>query len=435
MEILLDKILGKRNIAVLSALLTMGLLGGCGSEAAGAVEVSEVQALEEAGAEAFSANDNLGVEVVAGSDEIIGDESANQNGAANSVHIVMVGDILLHTPVEEAAKDDETGKYDFSFIFENTEDIIKSADIAIANQEVIIGGEELGVSGYPAFNAPYEIGDALSAAGFDVICHATNHALDKGKKGITNCLAYWRAAHPDMLVTGIYDNEKDAAVEAIPIIERGGIKIAVLNYTYGTNGIAAPADMPYAVSELNKDRVVAQLDLAEKEADFTIVCPHWGTEYNLGISGEQKKWAQLFRDHGADLVIGTHPHVIEPVEFYEDEDKENITNNHGGGDMPVYYSLGNFVNWTSGTGAGTADRMVGGIAEITVSRKGNGEVSVDDFDVKNIVCHVSYGDKNIRVYPLDEYTSDLASENEIIKQDSSFSKEYCEKLCKEVYGD
>ncbi|MBP5745235.1 MAG: CapA family protein, partial [Lachnospiraceae bacterium] len=128
-----------------------------------------------------------------------------------SVNIIMVGDILLHTPVEEAAKNDETGIYDFDFIFDNSKDKISSADIAIANEEVIIGGEELKVSGYPAFNAPYEIGDALYDAGFDVICHATNHALDKGKKGIINCLDYWRSAHPDMIVTGIYDNEADAS--------------------------------------------------------------------------------------------------------------------------------------------------------------------------------------------------------------------------------
>ena len=425
MEILLNKhFRDKRNIALMSALLTMGVLVGCGKEA---VQPTDAAATA-------SSDEDAQVLVEAGDESSLGEDAAEQADNADSVRIVMVGDILLHTPVEEAAKDDETGKYDFGFIFEDTEDYIKSADIAIANQEVIIGGEELGISGYPAFNAPYEIGDALYDAGFDVICHATNHALDKVKKGVINCLKYWRTAHPDMLVTGIYDNEQDAAYDSIPIIERGGIKIAILNYTYGTNGIPAPSDMPYAVSMLDMDRVVAQLDIAEKEADLTIVCPHWGTEYNLGISADQKKWAEVFRDHGADLVIGTHPHVIEPLEFYEDEDTGSITNNHGGGDMPVFYSLGNFVNWTSGRGAGTADRMVGGMAEITISRKDDGEVSVDEYDVRDIVCHVKSGDRNIRVYPLSEYTADLASENEIIKQDSSFSKEYCEELCKKVYG-
>ncbi len=360
-------------------------------------------------------------------------QEAEEEPVVQSVRIIMVGDILLHTPVEKAAKNDETGEYDFDFIFDHSREIISEADIAIANQEVIIGGEELGVSGYPAFNAPYEVSDALYNAGFDVICHGTNHALDRGSKGIVNCLDNWRKTYPDMLVLGIYDNEQDASAERVPIIERNGIRVAVLNYTYGTNGIPAPADMPYAVSLLDKERVVAQLDIAEKEADFTIVCPHWGTEYNLGISSYQKKWTEIFREHGADAVIGTHPHVIEPVVFYEDEDADNITNNHGGGDMPVFYSLGNFVNWTSGTGKGVANRMVGGMADISISRKENGEVSIDDHSVHSFVCHVRSGDRNVTVYPLEEYSEELASQNEIRKQDSSFSREYCDELISRVY--
>ena len=349
----------------------------------------------------------------------------------NSVNIIMVGDILLHTPVEEAAKNDLTGAYNFDFIFEHSKGKIESADIAIVNEEVIIGGEALGVSGYPAFNAPYEIGDALYKSGFDVVCHATNHALDKGKNGLVSCLAYWRSTHPDMIVTGIYDNADSAS--SFPVIERNGIKIAILNYTYGTNGISAPKDMPYAVSMLNKDRVITQLDLAEQTADFTIVCPHWGTEYNLGITKDQEKWAQIFREHGADVVIGTHPHVIEPYLFYDDE-IAGITNNHGNGDMLVYYSLGNFVNWTSGQGAGVANRMVGGMADFTISKKADGEVSIDSFTVDNYVCHVQSGDENVTVYPLDAYTEELAAQNEIRKQDSKFSKAYCTELCAKVYG-
>ena len=147
------------------------------------------------------------------------------------ITIVMVGDILLHTPVEEAAKDD-AGNYSFDFIFEDTRRDIASADIAIVNQEVIIGGEELGVSGYPAFNAPTEIGDALVKAGFDVVCHGTNHALDKGKKGVLNTLDYWEENHPEITILGINDSKEDQ--ENITIIEQDGIKIALLNYTYGT---------------------------------------------------------------------------------------------------------------------------------------------------------------------------------------------------------
>ena len=345
------------------------------------------------------------------------------------ITIVMVGDILLHTPVEEAAKDD-AGNYNFDFIFEDTKKDIVSADIAIVNQEVIIGGEELGVSGYPAFNAPTEIGDALVKAGFDVVCHGTNHALDKGKKGILNTLDYWEENHPEITILGINDSKEDQ--ENITIIEQDGIKIALLNYTYGTNGISLPKGMPYAVDMLDKDKVISDLKYAEENADFTIVCPHWGTEYELGTDSSQKKWAKIFREYGADLVIGTHPHVIEPIEMMEDG-KTGYSNNHGNGDMLVYYSLGNFVNWTSGKGKGVANRMVGGMAQISIGLDKNGEVVIKDYGVEALVCHVKSGDRNIRVCPLSSYSETMGLENEIRKQDSTFSTQYCIDLANSIW--
>lgn len=345
------------------------------------------------------------------------------------ITIVMVGDILLHTPVEEAAEDD-AGNYNFDFIFEDTKKDIASADIAIVNQEVIIGGEELGVSGYPAFNAPTEIGDALVKAGFDVVCHGTNHALDKGKKGILNTLDYWEENHPEITILGINDSKEDQ--ENITIIEQDGIKIALLNYTYGTNGISLPKSMPYAVDMLDKDKVISDLKYAEENADFTIVCPHWGTEYELGTDSSQKKWAKIFREYGADLVIGTHPHVIEPIEMMED-DSPGYSNNHGNGDMLVYYSLGNFVNWTSGKGKGVANRMVGGMAQISIGFDKNGEVVIKDYGVEALVCHVKSGDRNIRVCPLSSYSEAMGLENEIRKQDSTFSTQYCIDLVNNIW--
>ena len=180
----------------------------------------------------------------------------------------MVGDILLHTPVEKAALQ-EDGKYSFDAIFENLQEEIQAADLAIVNQEVILGGEELGISGYPAFNAPYAVGDALVEAGFDVICHGTNHALDKGKKGLNKCLTYWQENYPDIAVLGIHDSQQSQ--DDIYIYEQGNIRIAVLNYTYGTNGIALPQDMPYAVDLLEEAKVKAAIQKAEEMADFTIV--------------------------------------------------------------------------------------------------------------------------------------------------------------------
>jgi poly-gamma-glutamate synthesis protein (capsule biosynthesis protein) len=347
----------------------------------------------------------------------------------NDVNIIMVGDILLHSPVEEAAVN-ESGEYNFDFIFDRTRKDISTADIAIVNQEVIIGGEELGISGYPNFNAPYQIGDALVKTGFDVVCHGTNHALDRGKKGIVNSCNYWKKTHPEITVVGI--NQTESEYSNINIIKKNDIRIAILNYTYGTNGIKAPSDMPHAVDTLEVSKVKSDLAYAEQNADFTIVCPHWGTEYVLNPDSYQKEWTKRFRKYGADLVIGTHPHVIEPVEMLEDS-IAGISNNKGNGDMLVYYSLGNFVNWTSSSGKGIANRCVGGMAQITIGRDKNGEVVIKDHGIKALVCHLQQGPKGVSVYPLSDYTDELGKKNAIIAQDSHFSRLYCIDLCNKVW--
>lgn len=339
------------------------------------------------------------------------------------VSLIMVGDILLHTPVENAAKQ-EDGSYNFDAVFANMKDEIEAADLAIVNQEVIIGGEELGISGYPAFNAPHAIGDALVDAGFDVVCHGTNHALDKGKKGLVSCLNFWQENYPDIAVLGVNGSEEEQ--EELYIYEQDGIRIAILNYTYGTNGIPLPEDMPYAVDMLEKEKVIADIQKAEELADFTIVCPHWGTEYKLEPSAEQKRWTDIFLENGVDLVLGTHPHVIEPVEWVRDEDN--------GHEMLVYYSLGNFVNWTSGTGAGVANRMVGGMAQVTLSVEEE-KVYIAEYGVEPVVCHLEEGVNGVTVYQLSEYTTALAEANRIRQQDATFSLEYCQELCERVWGD
>lgn len=340
------------------------------------------------------------------------------------ITLLMVGDILLHTPVEESAKQ-EDGSYNFDAVFANTREEIQAADLALVNQEVIIGGEELGISGYPAFNAPYEIGDALVKAGFDVVCHGTNHALDKGRQGLVNCLAFWENQYPQIEVLGIHDSQEDQ--DELFFYEKNGIRIAVLNYTYSTNGIAMPSDMPFAVDMLEEDEVIEDIRRAGEQADFIVVCPHWGTEYELGISAYQEKWTGIFLKNGVDLVLGTHPHVIEPIAWVEDEEN--------GQEMLVYYSLGNFVNWTSGSGEGVANRMVGGMAEITIEKDETGKTYIEDYGVRALVCHLEKGENGVTVYPLSAYTQELAERNCILEQDPSFSLQYCRELCQGVWGE
>lgn len=348
------------------------------------------------------------------------DESAasDEQMAAQSITIVMVGDVLLHTPINDSALQ-EDGSYNYTHLFSHVKEDIQAADIAIVNQEVILGGTELGLSGYPAFNGAYEVADALTDTGFDVVLHATNHALDKGRQGILNCLDYWREKHPQMKTVGIYDSAE--AQKELCFCEQNGIKVAIINYTYGTNGIALPGDMPYAVNLLNEAQVRNDVERAKKQADFVVVCPHWGTEYSHEISEQQEKYARLFAELGVDLVIGTHPHVIEPVEWVD-------------GTL-VYYSLGNFINATSGSGRGVADRMVGAMAEVTLGRRDDGKVIIEDYGVEPLVTQMLTGRNRITTYKLCDYSQALADENEIIERDSAFSLNYCRNLCNKVFGD
>ncbi len=350
------------------------------------------------------------------------------------VTLVMVGDILFHTPVAESGVQ-EDGSYNYDAVFENVKDEIEAADLAIVNQEVIIGGKELGISGYPSFNAPYELGDALVNAGFDVVLHATNHTLDQGKKGVKNCLSYWKNNYPQVAVLGINESQ-EAQDDNIYVYEQDGIRIAILNYTYGTNGIALPSDMPYAVNLLEEEKVVSDIAKAKELADFVVVCPHWGTEYQLTASREQERWTQIFLENGVDLVIGTHPHVIEPVVWMtRDGNAESTLEEAHGDGMLVYYSLGNFVNWTASSGEGIANRMVGGMAEITIGMDENGEAFLLEYGVEPLVAHLTEGTNGVTTYFLSDYTEELAAENAIVLQDAAFSKEYCEELCEEVWGD
>lgn len=338
-----------------------------------------------------------------------------------TVSIIMVGDVLLHEKVAESGKRDD-GTYNYDHFFANVKDEIQGADIAIVNQEVILGGKELGLTGYPSFNGAFEVGDAEANVGFNVVLHATNHALDKGKTAVLNCIDFWKTKHPDIGMIGIYDSQESR--DSIYVTEKNGIKVAILNYTYGTNGIPLPSDMPYAVNMLDETTVRSDVAKAKQMADFVIVAPHWGTEYTHDIVDYQKRWTDIFADCGVDLVIGTHPHVVEPVETVE-------KNGHS---MLVYYSIGNFINSTAETGSGIADRMLGAMATVTIEKdESGGAVKISDYGVIPLVTHVKTGQAQITTYKLSDYTQEMAAQNEIVASDPAFSLEYCKNICRNVF--
>ncbi len=339
-----------------------------------------------------------------------------------TVDIIMVGDMLMHTRVNESGLMAD-GTYNYDHIFAQVKDDIEAADIAIVNQETIIGGRELGLSGYPSFNSAFELADSIVDAGFDVVLHATNHALDKRKNGLLKCLEYWDTTYPEIGVLGIHDTKEDASEIYVEEVE--GIKIAILNYTYGTNGIALPSDMPYAVDMWNDAAIKADVEAAKQIADFVIVCPHWGTEYVFKETKNQTKKAQFLADLGVDLIIGTHPHVVEPVKWLKGKD---------GNDTLCYYSIGNFINATSGDHKGAAARMLGAMAKVTLTTDGE-DVWIEKYGVEPLVTHLVAGSGLITTYRLSEYTTELEALNQMKNQDDSFSIQYCVDICKDVFGD
>ncbi len=318
-----------------------------------------------------------------------------------SVNLIAVGDMLLHGGIHNSALQAD-GSYNYAHVFEHTKDRIAAADIAVANQEVILGGVELGVSSYPQFNSPQDFGDALVDAGFDVILHASNHTMDKDTVAVLNTIHFWKEKHPDITFLGINENQEER--DTIRIVEKDGIKIAMLNYTYGLNGFSLPSGKPYLVNlmdEAHKTEIAEDLKKAREEADFVIVYPHWGTEYVLEATDEQKQWAQFFADNGADLIIGTHPHVVEPVEWITASD---------GRQTLVYYSLGNYISIQYYNYS-----MLGGFAEVTITKDSSGTY-ISDYDMDFLVTHYTAGRTEMTTYFLSDYTDELASRHAILTE-------------------
>ena len=253
----------------------------------------------------------------------------------STVTIRSIGDILVHSDVYTTARTD-TG-FDFSRMFEPVSEYMQDADITTANMEVPVAGEEFGLSGYPQFNAPPEIIDALKDSGVDIVNNATNHSMDRGDGGVVASTGNMRER--GMLYTGSYASDQDKSVPRI--IEANGITVGFLGFTYGTNGL--PVEQEHFASLID-DTLAAQVAALDSQVDVAVVMLHMGDEYAPLPNEFQEETAATALDAGADLVLGGHPHVVEPFAG------------------PVWYSHGNFLHgqWDEPT-------KVGGIGEFTFS--------------------------------------------------------------------
>ena len=307
------------------------------------------------------------------------------------VDILFVGDILMHEAVcASGLTGDGTRNYDP--IFQYTRDMISAADVAIVDQETPLGGESLGISGYPLFNSPQEVGDAEAAAGFDVIAAATNHSIDRGATGVANALEFWRTQHPEVAVIGIADSQE--TYDNIYVYEKDGFRVAILNYTYGTNGLDIPAENPYAPILLDEDKVSRDVARAHEVADMVVVCPHWGEEYMIEPSEYQVYWANYLANLGVDVILGAHTHCLEPVEVIHTED---------GHATLVYWSVGNFIS-----NQGEPLRVTGGMARVTLVKDADG-CHIANYDLVPVVSHQEAGYGGYTTYPLSQYSDELAA--------------------------
>lgn len=267
--------------------------------------------------------------------------NVDDNNHSTSISLIMAGDNLINDKLYNAAKKDD-GSYDFKSMYSYIKDIVKNYDLAYYNQETILGGSEIGVSSYPAFNSPYEVGDATIDTGFNLVSLATNHTLDRGEKAIINSLNYWNNKS-NVLTSGSYLSNNDR--NKVNIKEVNNITYTMLNYTYGTNGIKVPEGKKYLVNiwpctgnnpdndtKYQEYKEVVKKDIlrVRDKVDLLIVAMHFGVEYTHVPTNYQIDMAEFLSSLGVDIIIGTHPHVIMPITYIND--------------TLVIYSLGNFLS-------------------------------------------------------------------------------------------
>ncbi|MCR9172081.1 MAG: CapA family protein [bacterium] len=269
----------------------------------------------------------------------------------NETSFLFVGDVMQHDGQINAARNTTNDSYDYEDGWKFIRPIVNEYDIAVANLEVTLAGQPY--KGYPQFSAPDELAETLVNSGFNVILTANNHSCDRGSKGVIRTLD--KLDELGVPHTGTFRSQEERDANYPLMVEENGMKIAMLNYTYGTNGleVAAPLIINYIDSTVIKEDIATA---KERGADYIVCNMHWGTEYKFLPNGYQKTYEQLCYREGADMVIGGHPHVVQPIE----QKKVN------GEDKLTVWSLGNFVSnmQTRPTRGGL---MVGG----TIEKKGD----------------------------------------------------------------
>ena len=308
--------------------------------------------------------------------------------------VLAVGDNIIHEAVFTDAKNRaaDGAEYDFVPMYSGVAERIAGADIAFVNHETPLAGKEYGISGYPTFNAPREAGQALVDVGFDVINLANNHILDKRVAGARATAEYVQSL--PVTEIGVYLDQADA--DTLRVTEVNGIRIAWLSFCYGSNNPYDPAKDDIIMPLLDDDAAITSaIRRAGQSADLVIVSAHWGVEYQNTPSAEQKRLAALMAEAGADVILGHHPHVIQPVDWHENAD---------GSRTLVAYSLGNFLSTQH-----YATNMVGGMLTFDVVLEPSGTCRIEEPVFRPTVTHYSMNRDGLQIYMLEDYTEALAA--------------------------
>ena len=313
------------------------------------------------------------------SKEVIINYSVVDTKKEYKTNLVMVGDALIHELVFKTAnKYANYNGYDFKPMLQYAKEIVKDYDLAYYNQETILGGVELGLSTYPMFNSPTEVGDAFLDAGFNLVSLATNHTLDRGEKAILNSRKYWDSKAEQAIAAGSYSSFEDR--DKVIIKESNGIKYGFLSYTVQTNGLIVPKGKEYLVNVYDKDLVKEEVERYRDKVDLLMVAMHWGEEYMTYPVASQKEIAKYLSSLGVDIIIGCHPHVAQPIDFIDN--------------TLVVYSLGNFVSSQVGV-----ERLTGLMASTDIIKTEFHGKSTISFD--NVMGTLLFTDRNngYIVYP------------------------------------
>jgi poly-gamma-glutamate synthesis protein (capsule biosynthesis protein) len=314
-----------------------------------------------------------------------------------TINMVATGDIMCHLTNIKNAYNSTSKDYDFSNVFKNIKDYTLNADITVGNLETTFAGKSRGYTGYPTFNTPEILGQNLKDIGFDVICTANNHSMDKGYSGIESTLNFLDEYDLDHYGTARNKEEQNT----ILVKDVNGIKIAFLAYTYGTNGISIPSGKEYSVNLIDKDLIKEHINLAKQQnVDVICVNMHWGNEYKVVQNSTQEDLADFLFENGVDIILGSHPHVLEPME------KRTITLEDGTTkDGFIIYSLGNFV---SGQIYENTKSTV--ILDIQITKNNEGKISIDSVNYTPVYLYdAGSGSKSRSRYTLIDVEKAISS--------------------------